>query len=108
MYHLVGAFRFYPGNVSQEHIRQRVVDHLNHIDHTLALSVAAGIGVAPPKDAPLTHVRVSPALSQASVPGTVGVLGRKVALLVADGVAGEGVKTTRDALTAAGARVDIL
>jgi catalase len=106
--HIVGAFRFELGKVTHEHIRQRVVDHLNHIDHTLALSVAAGIGVAPPKDAPLTHVRVSPALSQASIPGSVGVLGRKVALLVADGVAGDGVKTTRDALMAAGARVDIL
>jgi catalase len=85
-----------------------MVEHLNHIDHTLAVSVATGIGVPPPMETPATHGRVSPALSQTSLPGGAGVAGRAVAVLVADGVVGASVSSIRDGLTAAGARVELL
>jgi catalase len=106
--HIVEAYRFELSKVTARHIRERMVEHLNHVDHALALSVAAGIGVVPPTDTPGTHGRVSPALSQTSHPGSGGVAGRAVAVLVADGVVATSVSATRDALTAAGVKVDLL
>jgi catalase len=106
--HIVAAYRFELGKVTARHIRERMVEHLNHIDHTLALAVAAGIGVPPPQRAAGGHGRVSPALSQASMPGTTGVAGRKVAVLVADGVIAASIETIRAALTSAGAVVELL
>jgi hypothetical protein len=44
--HIVAAYRFELGKVTAPHIRERMVEHLNHIDHTLALAVAAGIHLA--------------------------------------------------------------
>ncbi|WP_246157740.1 catalase [Catellatospora sichuanensis] len=105
--HIVAAYRFELGKVEHLHIRERLVEHLNNIDHQLAVAVAAGIGVAAPAAGPPNHGRMSPALSQASLPGSSGVVGRKVAVLVADGV-DAGVETVRDALTLDGAVVELL
>jgi catalase len=108
--HIVAAYRFELCKVTAKYIRERMVEHLNHIDHTLALAVAAGIGVAPPE--PLhpnpNHGRMSPALSQAGLPGSTGALGRKVAILVADGVEADGVQAVRSALKGEGAVVEVL
>jgi catalase len=90
------------------HIRELMVEHLNRIDHTLAVAVAAGIGVAAPAEAAGNHGRLSPALSQATMPGSTGITGRKIAVLVADGVNADSLDTTRNALTAAGAVVELL
>ncbi|MBB5874306.1 catalase [Allocatelliglobosispora scoriae] len=105
--HIVAAYRFELGKVTAMHIRTLMVDHLNRIDHTLAVSVAAGIGVAAPKAAKPAHARLSPALSQLSQPGA-GIVGRKVAILVAPGVDAGAVIGVRDALTAQGAVVELL
>jgi catalase len=105
--HISEAYRFELSKVTARHIRERMVEHLNHIDHTLARSVAAGIGVPAPVGTPPTHGRVSPALSQTNYPGS-GVAGRAVAVLVADGAVAASVSATRDALTSAGATVDLL
>ncbi|GIF99466.1 catalase [Catellatospora citrea] len=105
--HIVAAYRFELGKVTHPHIRERMVEHLNHIDHQLAVAVAAGIGVASPAAGPPNHGRMSPALSQAGLPGSTGVVGRKVAVLVADGV-DPGVETLREALTLDGAVVEVL
>jgi catalase len=108
--HIVAAYRFELGKVTAKYIRERMVEHLNHIDHTLALAVAAGIGVAPlePLHPSPNHGRMSPALSQAGLPGSTGVLGRKVAILVADGVQADGVQAVRSALKGEGAVVELL
>ncbi|MGY0234180.1 catalase [Longispora urticae] len=106
--HIVAAYRFELGKVTKPHIRALMVDHLNQIDHTLAVAVAAGIGVPSPKAGPANHGRLSPALSQTSLPGAGGVAGRKVAILVADGVLAPSIEAARKALVKAGAVVELL
>jgi catalase len=106
--HIVAAYRFELGKVTAPHIRELMVEHLNRIDHTLAVAVAAGIGVAAPREEVANHGRLSPALSQESMPGEVGITGRKVAVLVADGVEARSVDTIRKALANAGAAVELL
>lgn len=106
--HIIAAYRFELGKVGHMHIRQLMVEHLNEIDHQLAVAVAAGIGVPAPAAGRPNHGRMSPALSQASLPGSTGVIGRKVAVLVADGVQAASLQTVRDGLTAAGAVVELL
>ncbi|GAA2378366.1 catalase [Catellatospora methionotrophica] len=106
--HIIAAYRFELGKVTRPHIRQLMVEHLNQIDHQLAVAVAAGIGVPSPAAGPPNPGRMSPALSQASMPGSTGVIGRKVAILVADGVEAASLETVRDGLTAAGAVVELL
>lgn len=106
--HIIAAYRFELGKVTRPHIRELMVEHLNQIDHQLAVAVAAGIGVPSPAAGPPNHGRMSPALSQASMPGSTGVIGRKVAILVADGVEAASLETVRDGLTAAGAVVELL
>ncbi len=106
--HIIAAYKFELGKVNAMHIRERMVEHLNKIDHTLAVSVAAGIGVAAPTETHPNHGRVSPALSQAAIPGSAGAQGRKVAVLVGNGVVAESLQTTQAGLTDAGAVVELL
>lgn len=84
--HIISAFQFELGKLEHKHIRERMVDHLNHINHLLALEVASGIGVtAPEKDESSGYSKKSPALSQNNQPAN-SIRGRKVAILVAEGV----------------------
>jgi catalase len=96
--HIVEAYRFELGKVARRYIRERVVDHLTHVDHDLAVAVAAGIGVAEPAKAVDNHGRSSPALSQTNKTGDNGIKGRKVAFLVADGVDRASVTALHEAL----------
>jgi catalase len=107
--HLRDAFRFELGKCEELEVRQRVVANLNHVDHGLAVSVAEGIGVVPPsaEDGTPNHGRSSPALSQANT-AFGSLVGRQVAVLVADGVDGEAVSALRDSLVADGAVVELL
>jgi catalase len=105
--HIVAAYRFELGKVTHMPIRELMVEHLSRIDHSLAVAVAGGIGVAAPKMAVPNHGRFSAALSQADQP--LGpITGRKVAVLVADGVDLKGVQAVNDGLTAQGAVVELL
>jgi catalase len=105
--HIVAAYRFELGKVTEPRIRERVVQHLNRIDHELATAVAAGIGVRTPDPEVVNHGRTSPALSQANTPRET-IIGRKVAILVTDGVDRESVTVLRDALTTRGSTVELL
>jgi catalase len=105
--HIVDAFSFELGKVSRPHIRERVVVHLNAVDHELALQVAANIGVEQPAEPGVpNHGRRSSALSQAEQPG--GVDTRKVAVLAADGVDAATLGPVLAALAAGGAQCEIL
>ncbi|WP_433330370.1 catalase [Spirillospora sp. CA-294931] len=106
--HIVAAFRFELGKVTRKEIREGVVAHLTHVDHDLAVRVAEGIGVEPPKAAAVTnHGRSSPALSQAN--GRAGTLkARKVAILAADGVDSGDIAAVSEALIDAGATCEVL
>lgn len=106
--HIIAAFEFELGKVEHAHIREGVVEHLNHVDHNLAVSVAAGIGVTPPAEtARANHGKNSPALSQAnSIKDTIAT--RHVAVLVADGVDSGEVDQIKRELTRRGAKPHVL
>jgi catalase len=106
--HIVGAFRFELGKCEHRHVREGVVEQLNHVDHDLAVRVADGIGVeAPQAPAGANHGRVSPALSQVNL-GADSIQGRKIAVLAADGVDSAAVAAVGGALTDAGAVCEVL
>jgi catalase len=81
---------------------------LRNVDEGLARRVADALGMALPPaqpralEPPVTSgLAASPALSLFAHPGDGGVLGRRVALLVADGVEAGSLKTVYDALAQA-------
>jgi catalase len=108
--HIVRAFRFELTRVQVPAIRERVVAQLMNVSPELGEAVASGLGMAPPEPLPVARpkvedpeVRRSPALSLFARPGAMGARGRRVALLVADGVDGAAVLALHGALLAAGA-----
>ena len=111
--HIVGAFRFELSRVTVPAIRQRVVSVLCNVDTTLAQAVADGLGLDLPAAQPRalgrqvdSEVAVSPSLSLFARPGEDAgrgsVPGRRVALLVAAGMADTGLATLHQALLDAG------
>jgi len=105
--HIVAAYRFELGRVVRKEIRQRMVEHLNRIDNDLAVAVAQGLGVAAPEKVTDNPGGRSPALSQAIEPKDKP-LGRKVAILVADGVDAASVTPLVETLKAQGAVPELL
>ena len=108
--HIAAAFRFELSRVQSEAVRERVLAMLANVDGQLVHRVADGLGMDVPAALPLagppmTAVEVarSPALSLFARPGDGSIRGRRVALLVTDGIGIEPVVTARDALLAAGA-----
>jgi catalase len=106
--HIVAAFRFELGKVEHKPIRTAVVARLNEVDHELATQVAAGVGVPAPGEGRPNHGRTSPALSQVTDDPTGPVATRKVAILAADGVDGQGLQSVVDRLSARGVIPEIL
>ena len=92
--HIVAAFRFELTRVQTPAVRERVVSLLANVNDELAGRVADGLGFAVPDPQPpvlaeatpadLARVERSPALSLLHRPGTAGVLGRRVAILLTD------------------------
>ena len=108
--HIVAAFRFELTRVQTPAVRQRVVALLRNVDETLAARVADGLGMALPPAQPRaleppvkSEVDVSAPLSLFAFPGDGGVAGRRVALMVADGVDARAMQAACDALVGAGA-----
>ncbi len=118
--HLIQAAHFELGKVETKAVRQRMVDIFEHVDHGLAMQVAAGIGIAGPSaDAPSVakdavppptgrrSVDSSPVLSQESTPKGL-VKGRKVAILAADGVNAAELQGVKAALEGVGITVEVV
>ena len=106
--HIVRAFRFELGKCDHKEIREAVVGQLNRVDHDLAVAVAGGVGVRPPQAGEVrNHGRSSPALSQLNLTGGSAAT-RKVAVLVADGVDGTGVRRLTEGLREAGVIPELL
>ena len=106
--HIAAAFRFELSKVTVPAIRERMVASLRNVCEDLAKTVAAGLGISTMPD-PLPRaietvetpeVTVSPALSLKARPGDGSIAGRKVALLVADGVEGDSLLKIHAALLA--------
>ena len=111
--HIIKAYSFELGKVEREHIRVREVNEiLANIDLKLAAAVAANLGLPAPKAGTVqvkgSKLAQSPALSQMNHPGDVGIKGRKIAVLVADGVDGASVDQQVKALEAHSARIMVL
>ncbi|HEX6444346.1 MAG TPA: catalase [Streptosporangiales bacterium] len=105
--HIVAAFRFELGKVTDRSIRAGAVAQIAHVDHGLAVRVAEGVGVDPPEKETDNHGRSSPALSQLEAP-TDSAETRKVAVLVADGVDGDGTRRLVELLRERGALPEVL
>lgn len=109
--HIAAAFRFELSKVTVPAIRERMVASLRNASESLAREVADGLGMDPmPASLPRAlakpakpEVRVSPPLSLLARPGDGSIQGRKVAILVANGVAGDSVTEVQAALFARGA-----
>ncbi|MHA6162764.1 catalase HPII [Pseudomonas sichuanensis] len=111
--HIIKAYSFELGKVEREAIRVREVNEiLANIDLKLAAAVASNLGLPAPK-AGTVKVKAgkpaqSKALSQMNHPGSIGIKGRKVAVLVANGVDGASVDKVVKALEAQSARPVLL
>jgi catalase len=108
--HIVAAFRFELSKVTVVAIRERMLSSLVNASPALAAAVADGLGMAVPEPMPRVlqrevepEITRSPALSLLARPGDGGIRTRKIAILVADGVAGDEVAAVQSALRAAGA-----
>ena len=108
--HIIGAFRFELSKLTVPAIRERMVASLRNVDEDLAAQIAEGLGIDLPDAMPrVLQVAVKPevttsrALSLTALPGEGGVRTRKVAILVANGVDGDSLKSLHGALKDAGA-----
>jgi catalase len=107
--HIISAFSFELAKVGTQAIRERVVAQLGAVDPELSAAVSANLGLTPAvakangkRSNGKTGVEQSPSLSLiANASGTAK--GRKVAILVGDGVDGAAVRSMRGELEAAGA-----
>src|SRR6185503_1981130 len=98
--HIINAFRFELSKVQTPAIRERMVSGLLNVAPELAEAVADGVGMRqlpPPMPRALDRdvtpeVTLSPALSLFARPGDSSLGGRRVAILVADGVDADAVK----------------
>jgi catalase len=101
--HIAAAFTFEFSKVEVPAIRQRIISHLLNVDEDLAHKVAQGLGIrelpSPAKAALPTRkdLKPSPALSIIHN-GPTDFHGRKVGVLVTDGVASEPLKALKEAL----------
>jgi catalase len=92
--HIINAFRFELSKVQVPAIRERMVAGLMNVDGELAQEVADGLGITEmPEPLPIVmqknvkaEVTQSKALSLFARPGDGSIRGRKVAIIVADGV----------------------
>jgi catalase len=106
--HIISAFRFELSRVQTQAIRERVVSLLVNVDEKLASGVANGLGFPVPPAAPLASTMEfpvpppSPGLSEMHYPGNGALNGKRVAILVADGVEADGVVALYDAILKGG------
>ena len=108
--HIIAAFRFELTRVQVHAIRVRILSMLANVSRELVQGVADGLGVPVPpamppvlETPPTPEVEMSPTLSLLARPGSTGIVGRRVAVIVGPGIDGETVREAQAALTQAGA-----
>jgi len=113
--HIIKAFRFELTKVQTVAVRRRMVAGLRNVAEELAVSLAESLGFELPEALPVAapypvepEVLDSAALSMFARPGDKNVKGRRVAILVADGVDAAGCLRVRDQLLAAGVAVQLV
>ncbi|MBY5161347.1 catalase [Salsipaludibacter albus] len=111
--HIVGAFTFELGKCDEARIRERMVSHLRHVHEDLATGVADGLGMSALPDpadaarAPRDDLAASPALSILAN-GPDSFAGRRLGILVTDGVDHDLLHALRSAFTDEGATVMVV
>ena len=111
--HIADAFVFELSKVQREDIRARVVGHLLNVDKTLAEKVATGLGLTPmpePAEAarqPRTDLPVSDKLSIIRN-GPDSFKGRRLGVLVSDGVDTKLIDALKQALNDEGAELKVV
>ncbi len=113
--HILRAFRFELTKVQTPAVRQRVVAMLANVDRELAGTLAQDLGMQVPDPLPTAmkrpaapEVESSAKLSLFARPGHGRIEGRRVAIMVADGVDGAFVEAAEAALVKLGAVPRIL
>ena len=108
--HIAKAFRFELTKVQTVAVRKRVLAQLRNVSEVLAGIVADGLGLdlpdALPKALPRNvkpEIRTSPPLSLLARPGELGIISRRIAILVADGVDGPSIELLHKTLSDQGA-----
>jgi catalase len=109
--HIVRAFRFELTKVQTVAVRERVVAQLRNVDEKLAAAVADGLGMTQlPQPLPKLlkrgakpEVQSSAALSLLARPGSQGIMTRRIAIMVANGVDDAAALAIHEALAAQGA-----
>ena len=110
--HIGDAIVFELSKVEVPAIRERMISHLRNIDAGLAQTVADGLGLAklPKAATPAVAPRDLPASDALSIlknpPGTFA--GRKLGVLIADGVNASLLDALQTAVTAAGATMELI
>ena len=105
--HIIEAFHFEVGSVTDKQIRQRVVDMFNNVDGQLAVQIAQGIGATPPSSPGGTGVTASsPAVSQENT--IFSAKTRRVAILMENGYNFPEVTQVIEALQGAGIHTEIV
>lgn len=110
--HIIAAFRFELSRVTVGAVRRRMVSVLANVDEDLARSVAEGLGLIempPPQPLAIETIdldedalEASAGLSLFARPGEIGAVGRRVAVLIADGVDVSALQAVKLALSNAG------
>ena len=109
--HIIRAFRFELTKVQTVAVRERVVAQLRNVAEELAGAVADGLGISKLPDplpkaiarTPNPEVRSSQMLSLFARPGTSGIRGGRIAILVAQGVDEKVAKAVHSTLAREGA-----
>ncbi len=108
--HIVRGFRFELTKLTVPAIRLRTLSMLRNVSEDLAAQVADGLGLGLPEampqlvPPPKVEVESSPALSLTFRPGAGGIRGRKIAILVGEGVDGASLAKVEKRLEAEGAK----
>lgn len=107
---MVAAFCFELAKVSLPEIRERMVANLMQVDNLLAVRVAEGLGITLPVSTSLPVANIQFIESSLSMAHTRKnfIVGRCVAVLVANGFEGARLMAVRDALVASGATVKMI
>jgi catalase len=109
--HIIKAFHFEVGKVSDVATRQKVVDMFSNVDLDLAVAIAKGVGAKPPKNKIQNkenlRIQVSKALSMVNTTKDT-IKTRKIAILVMPGFDGIELKKVRDALLKKGAKSEVI
>jgi catalase len=111
--HIAAALVFELSKVEEPAIRERVVSHLPNIDHGLAEQVAAGLGLKGKIKAAAAAVETRSDLEKSKplsivLNGPQSFAGRKVGVLVTDGVDAKLIGALRIAVEAEGATLEVV